>query len=114
MALWLTEQDVRALLSPVELIDAMERALGDFSSAAVVQPVRTAIEIADRSFFAVMPALYPSEGVLGTKLLKVAPANAARRLHTHLSVISLFDPCTGELLAMLDGRYITEVRTAAV
>src|SRR3954447_9098312 len=114
MALWLTEQDVRALLSPVELIDAMERALGDFSAAAVVQPVRTAIEIADHSFFAVMPALYPAAGVLGAKLVTVVPANAARGLHTHLAVIALFDPHTGELAAMLDGRYITEVRTAAV
>src|SRR5205085_8861828 len=47
------------------------------------------------------------------KLVTVVPANAARGLHTHLAAISLFDPDTGELLAILDGRYITEVRTAA-
>jgi ornithine cyclodeaminase/alanine dehydrogenase-like protein (mu-crystallin family) len=114
MALWLTEQDVRAVLSPSELIDTMERALADFSAGRVVQPVRTAIEIADRSFFAVMPALYPAEEVLGAKLVTVVPANAGRGLHTHLAVVALFDRHTGELRAMLDGRYITEVRTAAV
>ena len=40
--------------------------------------------------------------------------NAARGLHTHLATIVLLDPETGALLALLDGRYITEARTAAV
>jgi ornithine cyclodeaminase/alanine dehydrogenase-like protein (mu-crystallin family) len=114
MALWLTEQDVRAVLSPTELIDTMERALAEFSAGAVVQPVRTAIEIGPQSFFASMPALYPAEDVLGAKLVTIVPSNARRGLHTHLAVIALFDRHTGELRAMLDGRYITEVRTAAV
>jgi len=79
----------------------------------VDQPVRTAIEIGDRAFFAVMPALYADRAILGAKLVTVVPANAARGRHTHLAAISLFDPGTGELLAVMDGRYITEVRTAA-
>src|SRR4051794_25870901 len=113
MPVWLNEDDVRAVLSPVELIDAIETALVEFSAGRVAQPVRTVIQIADRSFFAVMPALYRAQGVLGAKLVTVVPANAARGLHTHLASISLFDPETGELLAVVDGRYITEVRTAA-
>src|SRR4051812_1970462 len=113
MPVWLNEDDVRAVLSPTELIDAIETALVDFSRGAVAQPVRTAIEIGEQSFFAVMPALYRAAGVLGAKLVTVVPSNAARGLHTHLAAISLFDPGTGELLAILDGRYITEVRTAA-
>lgn len=113
MAVWLSEQDVRAVLSPLELIDAMERALADFSAGRVLQPVRTALEIGDRSFFAVMPALYRAGGVLGAKLVTVVPANAGRGLHTHQAAICLFDPETGTLAAVLDGRYITEVRTAA-
>jgi alanine dehydrogenase len=40
--------------------------------------------------------------------------NAARNLHSHLATILLMDPETGALLALLDGRYITESRTAAV
>src|SRR5436305_10261537 len=113
MAVWLNEDDVRAVLSPVELIDTSETALVEFSAGRVAQPVRTVIQIADRSFFAVMPALYRAQGVLGAKLVTVVPGNAARGLHTHLASISLFDPETGELLAIVDGRYITEVRTAA-
>jgi alanine dehydrogenase len=51
---------------------------------------------------------------LGAKLVTVFGANAARGLHTHLASIVLLDPETGALRALLDGRYITEARTAAV
>jgi alanine dehydrogenase len=113
MPLWLTESDIRAALDPAELIDAMECALEALSSGAVNQPVRTALEIGDRSFFAVMPAFDRDRAILGAKLVSVAPANQARGIPTHLAAISLFDAATGELLAVADGRYITEVRTAA-
>jgi alanine dehydrogenase len=114
MPLWLTESDVRAVLRPAELIDAMERALCAFSAGEVVQPVRAAFEIGERSFFGLMPAFDKGHAILGAKLVTVVPANAERGLHTHLAAISLFDPETGELAAVLDGRYVTEVRTAAV
>jgi ornithine cyclodeaminase/alanine dehydrogenase-like protein (mu-crystallin family) len=113
MAVWLNEADVRAVLEPAGLIGAMEKALAAFSSGEVVQPVRAALDIADHSFFIVMPALYAGQRVMGSKLVTVVPANAERGLHTHQAAITLFDPVTGELLAVMDGRYITEVRTAA-
>ena len=113
MALWLAEADVRALLSLPELIGAMESALAAFSAGQVDQPVRTAIEVRDRTFFASMPAYDGAHGILGAKLVTVFPENAARGLHTHLAAISLFDVETGELAAVMDGRYITELRTAA-
>ncbi|MGA7236589.1 MAG: ornithine cyclodeaminase family protein [Bryobacteraceae bacterium] len=113
MALWLSEADVRALLSLPELIGAMESALAAFSARQVDQPVRTAVEIRDRTFFASMPAYDGAHGILGAKLVTVFPDNAARGLHTHLAAISLFDAGTGELAAVMDGRYITELRTAA-
>jgi len=78
-----------------------------------VQPVRTAIETADRTFFALMPAFDKAHSILGAKLVTVTPANFGKGLHTHLAAISLFDPESGELVAVMDGRYITEVRTAA-
>jgi alanine dehydrogenase len=114
MPLWLTESDVRASLTPAELIGAMECALAALSAGEVAQPVRTAIEIGDRSFFAVMPAFDQQRAILGAKLVSVAPANQKLGIPTHLAAISLFDATTGELLAVADGRYITEVRTAAV
>lgn len=114
MPLWLSECDVRAVLSVPETIAAMEQALAAFSAHAVLQPVRTAIELRDREFFALMPAYDPGHELLGAKLVSVVPRNAAKGLHTHLAAISLFDPDTGQLLAVMDGRWITEIRTAAV
>jgi alanine dehydrogenase len=113
VALWLSESDVRAVLQPAELVDAIAAALASLSSGRVVHPVRTAFEIGDRCFFALMPAFDRTQGILGAKLVSVVPPNAARGLPTHLAAISLFDPATGELAAVVDGRYITEVRTAA-
>jgi ornithine cyclodeaminase/alanine dehydrogenase-like protein (mu-crystallin family) len=51
---------------------------------------------------------------LGTKLVTVFEGNHARGLPSHLASILLLDPETGALRALLDGRYITEARTAAV
>lgn len=51
---------------------------------------------------------------LGAKIVTVFGANHARGLPSHLASIVLMDPQTGALLALLDGRYITEARTAAV
>ena len=51
---------------------------------------------------------------VGTKLVTVFASNHARGLPSHLATIVLLDPETGALMAMLDGRYITEARTAAV
>ena len=113
MALWLGEAEVRAALDLQELIGVIESALGAFSTGRVDQPVRTAIEVEPRTFFASMPVLYRERGVMGAKLVTVFPENASRGLHTHLAAISLFDVETGELAAVMDGRYITELRTAA-
>ena len=127
----LTEPDVKAVLSMDDLIDTMAAALQRFSTGRVVQPVRPTIPIADDAFFATMPAFVrganagaagPASGgadkregaALGAKLVTVFGSNAARGLHSHLATIVLLDPETGALLALLDGRYITEARTAAV
>ena len=114
MPLWLTEEDVRAVLTMPALMETMEQALAAFSAGDVVQPVRTALEMRERTFFALMPAFDKVHDVLGAKLVSVVPENAARGLATHLASISLFDPATGELRAVMDGRLITEMRTAAV
>ncbi len=98
-----------------DLIAAMEQALAVFSAGKVVQPVRTVLEIAEHhAFFALMPAYVASTPALGAKLVTVYHSNLARGLPSHLGTIILLDPATGALDAILDGRYITEARTAAV
>lgn len=115
MALLLTESDVRALLTMPDLIAAMDSALTAFSAGSVVQPVRTVLEIGEhKSFFGLMPAYVAATPALGAKLVTVYESNLARGLPTHLATIVLLDPETGALAAIVDGRYITEARTAAV
>ncbi len=110
---FLDEAAVRALLRMEDLIPAMERALIDFSAGRVQQPVRSILEIAQhRGFMGVMPAVYGD--VMGAKLVNFYPENGTRGLPTHLAMIVLSRAETGEPLAVMDGRLITEMRTAAV
>lgn len=111
----LTEQDVRRVLPMRDLIDAMRAALAAYSTGAAQQPVRTVLEVgASRSYFGVMPAALASPAAVGAKLVTVFAANREAGLPSHLATIVLLDPDTGALVAILDGRYITEARTAAV
>ena len=118
MPILLTEQDVQALLPMDDLIPVMAVALDDFSARNVTQPLRTVLTVQtggeQHAFYGVMPAYLPRVPALGTKLVTVFGGNTARGLATHLATIVLLDPETGALLALLDGRYITEARTAAV
>jgi ornithine cyclodeaminase/alanine dehydrogenase-like protein (mu-crystallin family) len=115
MPVLLGEKDVRAVLSMEDLIAAMETALDQFSGGGVRQPLRSVVEVgAGHAFYGVMPAYIARPPALGTKLVSVYHSNAARGLPSHLATIVLLDPETGELQALMDGRYITEARTAAV
>jgi alanine dehydrogenase len=114
MPLLLSEKDIRAVLSMDDLIAAMEAALGQFSGGCVRQPLRTVVTVGDgHAFYGVMPAFMESPPALGAKLVTVYHSNSARGLPSHLATIVLQDPETGALQAILDGRYITEARTAA-
>jgi ornithine cyclodeaminase/alanine dehydrogenase-like protein (mu-crystallin family) len=114
MPLWLSESDVHASLAMGDLITAMEGALAGFSAGRVTQPVRTVMEFAPASFFGLMPAYDPATGLVGAKVLTVKLANLEKGLPSHIALITLFDPESGQLLAVADGGYITEARTAAV
>ena len=114
-ALLLTERDVRAVLPMPDLITAMEGALAQFSAGAVRQPVRSVIEVGtDRAFFGIMPAALDQPPAMGAKLVTVYERNHQLGLPSHLATIVLLDHATGALAAIVDGRYITEARTAAV
>jgi len=113
--LFLNEAQVREHLRMTELIPAMEKALIDFSAGRVTQPVRSIISVdvaAATGFLGLMPALTPDG--LGLKAVTFYPSNAERGIPTHMATIFLVDPQTGTPLAIMDGRLITEMRTAAV
>jgi thiomorpholine-carboxylate dehydrogenase len=111
--LHLDEAAVRAVLHWDRLIPAMESALAAFSTGRIIQPVRHMITIEEgRRYLGVMPAV--ASDAMGLKLVSFYPANAGTAYPTHLGMIVLFEPATGQPLAIMDGRLITEMRTAAV
>ncbi|HYK38295.1 ornithine cyclodeaminase family protein [Alloacidobacterium sp.] len=111
--LHLDEAQVRSLLTYEELITAMEQALIRFSSGEIRQPMRSLLGVPEHGgIFGMMPAV--DGDVAGIKLVLVYERNAALGLPTHQAVIQLFSAKTGEPLASMDGRLITEMRTAAV
>jgi ornithine cyclodeaminase/alanine dehydrogenase-like protein (mu-crystallin family) len=112
---FLNEEQVREHLRMTELIPAMEKALIEFSAGKVTQPVRSIITVdvaAATGFLGLMPALTPDG--LGLKAVTFYPSNAERGIPTHMAMIFLVDRQTGTPLAIMDGRLITEMRTAAV
>ena len=113
MVMHLDEQAVRSVLRWDRLIAAMETALTAFSGGRVIQPTRNMITIEEgKRYLGIMPAV--AEDAMGLKLVSFYPGNAGTAVPTHLAMILLFRPDTGEPLAVMDGRLITEMRTAAV
>ncbi len=115
--MFISEQEVRAVLRYDALIPAIREALIDYSAGKVIQPPRTILradnaEGVHNGWFAVMPVI--AGDVMAVKTVTFYPANSALGLPTHMAVIELLRRSTGEPLAVMDGRLITEMRTAAV
>jgi ornithine cyclodeaminase/alanine dehydrogenase-like protein (mu-crystallin family) len=114
--MYIPESDIRALLGYQDLIPAIRQALIDFSAGHVDQPPRTILrarnaEGYENGWFAVMPVI--SGDLMGVKTVTFYPGNARLGLPTHMALIEVFRRSTGEPLAVMDGRLITEMRTAA-
>ena len=115
--MYISEHEVRAVLTYEALIPDLRQALIDYSAGLVDQPARTILRAGNaegfkNGWFAVMPVIYGD--VMGVKTVTFYPGNADLGLHTHMAVIELLSRSTGEPLAVMDGRVITEMRTAAV
>lgn len=115
--MYISESEVRAVLNYPALIPAIRAALADYSAGLVEQPARTILRAGNaegslNGWFAVMPVIYGD--VMGVKTVTFFPGNVDLGLHTHMAVIELMRRATGEPLALMDGRVITEMRTAAV
>jgi alanine dehydrogenase len=106
----LSREQVRALLDPDALVDAVAAALVDVSAGRASVPPRIAAFTPD-GLLGAMPAWVPSADILAAKLVSLFPGN--RDLPTHQALIAVFDPRTGTPTAILDGEEITAQRTAA-
>jgi ornithine cyclodeaminase/alanine dehydrogenase-like protein (mu-crystallin family) len=109
----LSDADVRGVLKPADLADAMERALVAYSAGQATQPQRLTLHFGpEHNWLGVMPASL--DHALGAKLVAVVPSNAARGVTTHPAAIVLLEAQTGRLAALLDAAALTLLRTAAV
>lgn len=114
--MYIAEEEVRAHLTYHALVPAIRQALIDYSAGKVDQPPRMILRsnhsATENGWFAVMPVIHGD--AMGVKTVTFFPGNAARGLHTHMAMIELLSRSTGQPLAVMDGRLITEMRTAAV
>lgn len=87
----------------------MEEALAAFSAGRVIQPVRNMLTIEERKrYLGIMPAV--AEEAMGAKLVSFYPGNAGTGVPTHMAMVLLVRADTGEPLAVIDGRLVTEMR----
>ncbi len=110
---YLDDAAVRAALPWDRLIDAMEGALIAFSMGRVLQPLRSWLTLeAEQRYWGIMPAAAPD--AMGVKLVSFFPRNAGSNVPTVMALVVLVRPDTGEPIAVMDGRTLTAMRTAAV
>lgn len=111
--LYLDDAAVRRLLRLDALLPAMREALIALSTGEVLQPLRSVLELPEHDgMLFLKPAC--TQQALATKLITLYPGNSDQGLPSLMATIVLMDPATGAPLAVMDGTWITELRTAAV
>jgi alanine dehydrogenase len=110
----LSREQVQELLDMRAAIEAVESGLVEFSAGQAVMPVRVTTPVpAHGGIVLGMPAFLGQTNALGTKIVTVYKNNPSRGLPTILAVVVVNDPETGKVEAIMDGGYLTAVRTAA-
>ena len=116
MALLLTRADIQSFLTMKDALEAVEEAFRQLALGTVDMPQRPVIRVPDHHGSVLfMPALIGGMGALGMKVVSVYPDNPTKHNKpTVLGTILLNDPATGEVIAIMDGGFITAMRTGAV
>ena len=107
----LGELEVEALLDLEDLLDGLQDGFAQLTRGEVNAPDRNEIPMPADAFLLSMPAHREGSEMM-VKIVTVFEANLERGLPSHFAVINAFDPETGACTAMIDGTYITAVRTA--
>jgi ornithine cyclodeaminase len=111
----LNRGEVRELVPMPEAIALMKTAFAELSAGRTVSPLRTVVSLADREGDTLfMPAYVPAMAALGLKTVSVFRQNPQRGLPVIHAIVGLVDPETGQPLAIMDGTYLTALRTGAV
>lgn len=111
----ISEKDQEQLVNMSEVITAVEKALAAFSRGVTVTPVRTSLPFGkDVNSALFMPSVSDELESLGIKVVNVVPGNKAKEKKTINGLVLLFDIETGEPAALLEGSYLTKLRTGAL
>jgi ornithine cyclodeaminase len=109
----LSAADVRSCIDMPAAIEAMRTAFAALSDGSAKVPLRLALETTHGvSLF--MPAWLSRSGAAGAKVVSVNPGNVARSLPAIHATVLVLDEETGRLLALMDGTWLTALRTGAV
>ena len=112
----LTADDVRKALPMNEAIEAMKSAYASLSGGTAIVPLRTRLSIPDNEALSLfMPAFVNSQdgNALAIKVVSLFPTNPTRGLAYIQAAVLVFDPGTGRAIALLEGSYLTAIRTGA-
>jgi ornithine cyclodeaminase/alanine dehydrogenase-like protein (mu-crystallin family) len=111
----LRREDVSQLISMKEVIELMRTVFASIGKKEVVLPDRTIIEMAGRTNTVLfMPGYIPAMKSIGIKIVTVFPGNVTKGIPAIHAQVLLNDPETGEVMCIMEGGWITAVRTAAV
>lgn len=110
----LTARDVRQALPMERAISACEEAYAAYSAGEAAVPLRTQVPVPHYEGVSVfMPAHLPVAGSTALKVVSVYPRNPERGVPTIMGMVVLLDAATGAPLALLEGGYLTALRTGA-
>lgn len=116
MTLLLSKTDVQKVLDMKSTMDIVEKAFAELYQGSALMPQRTPIKVPDHTGVALfMPAFIKNMGALGAKIVTVYKDNPSKYgKPTVMGTIALLDQKTGEPVSIMDGGYITAMRTGAV
>ncbi|MDP9381276.1 MAG: ornithine cyclodeaminase family protein [Chloroflexota bacterium] len=109
---WHSAADVAACVSMRDVLGAVREGFAAFSDRSAVAPVRTVLPLPEGTTL-MMPAALPRQGITTVKVVSVYPNNSARGLPAILGLVAVLDAGTGEPLALMEGAYLTGLRTGA-
>lgn len=113
MTLYLTQEEVRSILDMRSTIEAVESGFREMGLGNIEMPARVYLHF-EKGVLIAMPAYLKTLDAAGLKVVTVHPENPAKHnLPAVIARIILNDPAKGEPLAIMDGTYITALRTGA-
>jgi ornithine cyclodeaminase/alanine dehydrogenase len=114
MTRFLSQKDLKQLLRMEEVIEAVENAFREYGEGKYRMPLRFSLEIPElEGTLLLMPAFLGGSEVMGSKLVSVYPQNPQKGLPSVMALYILNDAKTGQPLAIMDGTYLTGIRTGA-